>query len=156
MKYSKSHASLLVFLLALLTASAVCGQSSKASLSTILNADGSVRADITGTFDPSGFRMGYGPNGEPRFVDNSHPLGGCTPDSWDTTFTSNGADNVVEAILPDGAGNLYIAGRFDSVNSVPAVRIAKRNGTSWSALGSGISGSVNSMAVSGTDLYVGG
>src|SRR5687768_5688053 len=126
------------------------------SLSTVLNVDGSIKIDAVGSFDPSGYRLAYGLNGEPRFLSGPQPLGTCTPDAWDTTFTANGADNDVQVAVSDGAGNVYIAGSFNSVNSVPAVRIAKWNGTSWSALGSGIVGSVNSIAFSGTDVYVGG
>lgn len=84
------------------------------------------------------------------------PLGGCTPDNWDTTFTSNGINGQVNAIVMDGAGNYYVGGSFTSVQGFPAAGIAKWNGTSWSALGSGISGSVYAIAISGSDIYVGG
>ena len=68
--------------------------------------------------------------------------------------TNGGA---VLAAVVDGSGNLYIGGSFfDVVGDAPATNIAKWNGSSWSALGSGISGHVYALAVSGTDLYVGG
>src|SRR5687768_2785884 len=69
------------------------------SLSTILKADGSVNPNATGSFDPTGYRLTHGPNGEPRFVSESQSHGGCTPDSWDTSFTTNGVDNDVNVIV---------------------------------------------------------
>jgi hypothetical protein len=66
----------------------------------------------------------------------------------------------VNALAVSGS-DLYVAGDFDSAGGSPANHIAKWNGSAWSALGSGVSGQVNSgqvnaLAVSGSDLYVGG
>jgi hypothetical protein len=74
-----------------------------------------------------------------------------------------GADSLVSAAVVDASGNLYIGGSFTVVGGVLANRIAKWDGTRWSALGSGIEGaafgrvpSVLALAVSGSNLYVGG
>ncbi|HAB18861.1 MAG TPA: hypothetical protein DCE44_20770, partial [Verrucomicrobiales bacterium] len=78
-----------------------------------------------------------------------------------------GANAPVYAAVVDGSGNLYIGGAFTVVGDVVANRIAKWNGSSWSALGSGIAASdviINSplapvvlaLALSGNDLYAGG
>ena len=56
----------------------------------------------------------------------------------------------------DGAGNLYIGGDFTVAGDIVANYIAKWDGSSWSALGSGMNGSVSALAVSGSDLYAGG
>lgn len=80
---------------------------------------------------------------------------GCG-DGWDTSFTTNGADDQVNAIVSDGAGNYYIGGEFASVQGTPANGIAKWNGTTWSALGNGIVGQIRSIAIVGSDIYVGG
>jgi hypothetical protein len=58
--------------------------------------------------------------------------------------------------VADGAGNLYIGGNFCIVGGVIASRVAKWNGSAWSALGSGMDNTVYALAVSGTDLYAGG
>jgi hypothetical protein len=52
--------------------------------------------------------------------------------------------------------DVYAAGPFDTAGGNPATNIAKWNGSSWSALGSGVNGEVYVLAVSGTDLYAGG
>ncbi len=52
--------------------------------------------------------------------------------------------------------NLYAGGSFTNMGGVPASRIAKWNGSNWSALGSGLSGSVQSLVALGSNLYVGG
>ncbi len=68
----------------------------------------------------------------------------------------------VEAVATDGSGSLYVGGLFTIAGGVFATNIAKWNGSSWSALGSGVSGVdpfnslVVALAVSGSDLYVGG
>lgn len=64
------------------------------------------------------------------------------------------------AVFDDGGGKaLYAVGDFTQTgNSTPARRIAKWNGTSWSALGSGLDGPALALAVfndgSGDALYV--
>src|SRR5207247_2849573 len=63
---------------------------------------------------------------------------------------------AVYAAVVDGSGNLYIGGDFTIVGDVFANHIAKWNGSSWTALGSGMNGSVYALAVSGSDLYAGG
>jgi len=72
-----------------------------------------------------------------------------------------GADGYVFAIVADGNGNVYFGGDFTFMGTVPANRIAKWNGSTWSAVGSGIAGGydgtvVSALAVSGTNLYAGG
>src|ERR1035438_8841136 len=73
----------------------------------------------------------------------------------------SGANYIVHAIEVDGSGNLYVGGEFTWIGTVPANYIAKWDGTTWSALGSGMGGLggstvVQALAVSGTNLYVGG
>ncbi|HOB97331.1 MAG TPA: SUMF1/EgtB/PvdO family nonheme iron enzyme [Verrucomicrobiota bacterium] len=67
-----------------------------------------------------------------------------------------GVGGEVYAAAMDTAGNLYIGGSFISAGSVVANRIAKWDGSSWSALGSGMNNRVWALAVSGSDLYAGG
>ena len=96
---------------------------------------------------------------------------------WDgtnwSTLGNNGAGNgalssSVNALAVDGNGNLYVGGWFTNVNNNGIVlgaadRIAKWDGSSWSALGSNGSenGSLNSIVTSlvtdgNGNLYVGG
>jgi len=51
---------------------------------------------------------------------------------------------------------LYAGGSFTTAGGVSANRIAKWNGSSWSALGSGMDATVNALAAVGSDLYAGG
>ena len=51
-----------------------------------------------------------------------------------------GTDGLVYAAVVDGSGNLYIGGSFTVAGGVIANGIAKWNGSSWSALGSGMNG----------------
>jgi len=72
-----------------------------------------------------------------------------------------GAAPTVEAAVTDNAGKLYVGGLFYVAGGVLATNIAEWNGSSWSALGSGVgSGGQNpavfALAVSGTNLFVGG
>ena len=68
----------------------------------------------------------------------------------------NGPQQATVATLAVVGTDVYAAGTFDTAGGVATSRIAKWNGTSWSALGSGANGSVQEMAVMGTDLIVAG
>src|SRR5207248_1660678 len=59
--------------------------------------------------------------------------------NWISMGGIPGADDQVYAAVVDGSGNLYIGGYFTIVGDVIANHIAKWNGSSWSALGSGMS-----------------
>src|SRR6266496_4070376 len=63
------------------------------------------------------------------------------------------ANGVVYAAVMDSLGNLFIGGDFTIVGDVFANRIARWNGTNWSAVGSGLNNSVTALAVSGGDIY---
>ena len=80
--------------------------------------------------------------------------------NWISMGGLPGADDSVYAAVVDGSGNLYIGGMFTVVGDVIANRVAKWNGSSWRALGSGIGDNLNDrvlgLAVSGSDLYAGG
>ncbi len=77
-------------------------------------------------------------------------------ENWNAQFSVNGLDNTVEAIAVSSTGEVYVGGSFINAGTTPVNRIAKWNGSSWSALGSGLNNSVFALAVSGTDLYVAG
>src|SRR5262245_6472774 len=89
--------------------------------------------------------------------------GSCSP-SWLPTFGEMpGTDNFVRAIAvyEDGSGQaLYVGGDFNVAGGVTPIRIAKWDGSSWSALGSGMNEPVYALTVyddgGGPALYAGG
>ncbi len=85
-----------------------------------------------------------------------------------TLFAPNGIQGsdgyrAVQATLVHN-GNLYVGGHFSHAGGVPANNIARWDGTSWHALGSGVRflgggydpSRVQALAAIGNDLYVGG
>lgn len=72
----------------------------------------------------------------------------------------NNTQGEIRAIAVSGA-NVYVGGQFATAGGVTGNSIAKWDGVSWSALGSGITdgGSVQfvgAIGISGSDVYVGG
>jgi hypothetical protein len=67
-----------------------------------------------------------------------------------------GANGLVKAVAVDSAGNLYIGGQFTIVGNALAANIAQWDGSTWSALGSGMNSYVFALAVSGNHLFAGG
>jgi hypothetical protein len=63
----------------------------------------------------------------------------------------------ISAVAVSG-NDVYVGGTFSTAGNVSANNIAKWNSVTntWSALGSGINGFVQSLAASGIDVYVGG
>jgi hypothetical protein len=64
-------------------------------------------------------------------------------------------NSSVSALVLSGS-DLYAGGGFTSAGGVSANRIARWNGSVWSALGSGMNNSVSVLTVNGGDLYAGG
>jgi hypothetical protein len=62
---------------------------------------------------------------------------------------------IINTLAVSGS-NLYAGGSFTTAGGIPANHIAKWNGSSWSALGSGLDNWMYALAVSGNDLYAGG
>lgn len=130
----------------------------QAPVASILKADGSLdlTTGFSGSLDVTGHRVVTRADGAPAFVKADAPAGNPDDVYWDDRFTLPGINGEVRVVVVDAAGNVYIAGGFNSVGSVVAKGIAKWDGTSWSSLGSGIGGSLYALAVSGTNVYVGG
>jgi len=79
-----------------------------------------------------------------------------TAEGWQSGFHLPGVNGSVFALATDSSGNLYVGGLFSSAGGVLANNIAKWNGTTWSALGTGIDNTVMSIAVYGSNIYVAG
>jgi hypothetical protein len=65
------------------------------------------------------------------------------------------ASTSVDALAMSG-NTLYAGGYFTTAGGIAATNIAQWDGSSWSALGSGMNGYVSALAVSGNTLYAGG
>lgn len=84
---------------------------------------------------------------------------------WDGNYWwpvgSSMASNTVAALAID-SGVLYAGGSFTGISGIKANRVAQWNGSSWSALGTGInpastsSGSVSALGFAGGNLYAAG
>jgi hypothetical protein len=64
-------------------------------------------------------------------------------------------NSTVWALAVSG-GTLYAGGDFTTAGGTAANSIAQWNGSSWSALGSGMNSTVRALAVSGGRFYAGG
>lgn len=94
-------------------------------------------------------------------VDAVYPLH-IDPTFSDANWVSLGgipaANGRINALAVDSSGNLYVGGYFTVIGDTRANDVAKWSGSSWSALGPGISGGngVFALAVSGSNVYAGG
>ena len=62
-----------------------------------------------------------------------------TDEDWESMNPGiPGVDGIVNALAFDASGNLYAGGDFTTAGGVSANSIAKWDGSSWSALGSGM------------------
>ena len=85
--------------------------------------------------------------------------------TWSPLGVGLNGNVLAWAVFDDGSGSgptLYAGGQFTSAGGTPANRVARWDGTSWSALGDGVDGNVWALAVyddgsgSGPALYAGG
>lgn len=72
--------------------------------------------------------------------------------NWDDRFALPGPDQDVFAIAVNG-NDVYVGGTFSRIGSVAVNQIAKWDGAKWSALGDGLAGVVEAIAVSGNTVY---
>ncbi len=73
------------------------------------------------------------------------------------TVLGSGCNNRVNAVTGDpSTSNLYAAGIFDHAGGNTATRVAKWNGSSWSAMDNGMDATVRALAVHNNELYAGG
>ena len=84
---------------------------------------------------------------------------------WDGTSWSalgNGLSNrsgwtIPQAVIRDQNGSLYVAGSFTQAGNTPVDNITRWNGSDWEALGPGLNGYVNTLAIDSMNrVYVGG
>jgi len=75
--------------------------------------------------------------------------------SWDTAFAAGGANDLVSAVAVAGS-DVYVGGYFGEIGGVAAAGVARWNGTTWQALGSGVNGAVETIKVVGSDIYFAG
>jgi hypothetical protein len=66
-----------------------------------------------------------------------------------------GLNSNVYALAASGS-DLYVGGQFTTAGGVPANYIARWDGSTWHALGSGTNGFIYDIAVNGSDVYVTG
>jgi hypothetical protein len=104
-------------------------------------------ADGDDLYVAAGFNFGNGPTGSTLY-------------RWDgNSWHRVGADDEFKGGILSMVkmnGDLFVAGSSIRVNNVDVGNSARGDGVSWSSLGAGTDNRVNALAVSGTNLYVGG
>jgi hypothetical protein len=158
-------------------APAAMPQQRSADLAPALGADGTFRgaAGVAGTVDARAWSLvsdlakAEPPRFAPAASDGTRPPAGGYWSALGSNGAGNGAldDAMVEAVAVSG-NDVYVGGNFRNVAGIPeADHVARWDGTAWSALGSNGAGDgaiadptgyieVFALAVSGTDLFVGG
>jgi hypothetical protein len=124
----------------------------------LLNADGTLnlQTGASGMVDLAGWRVSLDPQRGPVFAPEA-------PTSAAWSALGNGMNGIVNTLAVSGS-DVYVGGLFTQIcgnaacnsGNSTANHVAKWNGSAWSALGNGVDGNVDALAVSGSDVYVGG
>ena len=155
MRYFFSYRLLVLALLWLLTSPLAAQHPNRAtSVADILTPDGAIRPGTAGSFDATGYRLAYAPDGGPVL----RPAA-AGDEHWRAGFTLSGTDGIVTEVAVMPTGDVYVAGAFDYAGTTRVNNIARWDGTRWWPLRGGITGGarrIYALAVWGNDLYVGG
>ena len=135
-------------------------------LESILNSDGTLdlgTAGSNGSYHTKGWNLVTDSSGKPRFVRKRHvtsfsnrPASVAGDEDWDDNFGLPGVAGNVYALAIDGEGNVYVGGSFTVAGNQSANYIAKWDGSDWYSLGSGLNGTVFTIAIDGDNVYAGG
>lgn len=164
--------SLAIGLLLLARAEPAAAQPPDSPLASFLSPDGTLKLEqgLSGSINVSGWRVALDPVRGPVFSQDRQTRQGSAGSSSNQTPQTDGEWSglgsgvswEVHAIAVSGS-DVYVAGNFlyaclDQFCSttMKVNNIAKWNGSTWSALANGVNGRVYALAVSGTDLIVGG
>jgi len=135
-------------------------------LDRVLHADGTLDLSrgVRGAVDPTGWHLISAPGQPPRFAPAGAPPVSLDPaphpnlpgdENWDARFGLAPLSGKVDALAVSGS-DIYLGGQFRTAGGIVVNNVVRWNGSSWSALGSGVNGPVLALAVAGTDVYVGG
>jgi hypothetical protein len=135
----------------------------KLTLENDLNSGGipNLNSDSSGTLDPKAPQSLTDKKEQKRLLRSALRTAPVLPKypalvpedaNWDDRFALPGPDHDVFAIAANG-NDVYIGGTFSRIGSVAADQIAKWDGAKWSALGDGLTGVVEAIAVSGNSVY---
>lgn len=135
-------------------------------ISPILNPDGTLNLNDADnrSFNTSGYYL-TSEEGQPVFLpSDTHITDNKGQWKWDDRFDESGMGGAYPGVFSLAVmdGELYAGGRFTIAGGIEANCIAKWDGTSWSPLGTGMSGegigwpNVHSLAVMNGNLYAGG
>ncbi len=118
------------------------------------------KSGYQGTLDLKGFDVGIDPKtGEPVVQVSASSASPSDPDDiyWDNSISPSllGLGDIVFALAVYDS-NLIVAGQFTAAGVVSAGRIASWDGTSWSALGTGMNSNVYALTVYDSQLIAGG
>ena len=137
----------------------------KRSIEEFVTPDGRIdleavrKSGYQGTLDLKGFDVGIDPKtGEPLVQVSASSASPSDPDDiyWDNNISPSipGVNGTVRAVVVYDS-NLIVAGEFTAAGDVSANYVASWDGTSWSALGTGINNVVYALNVYDNQLIAG-
>ena len=135
-------------------------------IADLLDSQGRLRTPegYSGSLDPQGYRMVTEAGQAPKFVAEATLTPQVSDSGQWTGFGGirNGCNGDILAITLMPNGNFAVGGFFSICAEVVANNIAiySPSSNTWSSLGTGsgngVNSNVNALAISGSDLYVGG
>lgn len=148
------------------------GQAGGINVSYLARWDGLTWRPVGGGLNDQVFALAFSPTGEALYLGGEFGQAGgigvgyvarWQDGTWSplSLGTYKGVNNVVRALAVAPNGDLYVGGLFTETDSTKANRVARWDGSTWSALGSlgsnGVNNTVYALATDNSgNLYVGG